>query len=361
MFYDPSFNRWSTRGTYLDPIFLDERGKLDISKVGCLNGAYNDRSHYRLFRRRTGEEHCDLDIIPMLRKGTMRDTRLLGHGWAPTASATVYFSNSARAYARYAEFYRFPSIFEATSGFSLSLNPIYRLRPEHLHSLEAAYIQDLRPLFRVHDGQKADFRLTWYRNITTDVIDRDTNLQSSNLDKQILSGIEAQARYDSGSIFADIGYAHVFTNRVCDETRALITDTTALGRIPTCVKYGFYTGYLLTQAAPDDSLNLTLGARLLDRRLEFGPRVTWYSQYKNALLDTLLNSPNPVSGYALNVPYAWGKSLTVDAYVRFRVDDRFTAELNGTNLTDHYYSDPLSRTLNPSPGRTLRLSLTGRL
>jgi len=51
----------------------------------------------------------------------------------------------------------------------------------------------------------------------------------------------------------------------------------------------------------------------------------------------------------------------MDAYVRFRVDDRFTAELNGTNLTDHYYSDPLSRTLNPSPGRTLRLSLTGRL
>lgn len=354
--YSPKLNQW-TLYSYLDPFYPNARGKITRSQIDCLNGAYSDSSRYR--PGYSGRSVCGIDEIFAFRNLTMADTRLSGHDWAPTASATAYLSDSARAYVRYAEYFRYPSLFESTSGFSQSLNADYPLRPEHLHSLEAAYIQDLRPLFRLGDGRKADFRLTWYRNVTTDVIDRNTNLQSSNLDKQILSGIEAQARYDNGSVFGDIGYAHVFTNRVCDETRALVTDSgsTWFGKIPACVKYGFYQGYLLTQAAPDDSLNLTLGARLLDRRLEFGPRFVWYSRYNNPLL----NSPDPVQGYALNVPYAWGRNLTVDAYVRFRVDDRFTAELNGTNLTDHYYSDPLSRTLNPSPGRTLRLSLTGRL
>jgi hemoglobin/transferrin/lactoferrin receptor protein len=34
------------------------------------------------------------------------------------------------------------------------------------------------------------------------------------------------------------------------------------------------------------------------------------------------------------------------------VNEHFTAELDGTNLTDRYYADPLTRSLNPAPGRT---------
>ena len=39
---------------------------------------------------------------------------------------------------------------------------------------------------------------------------------------------------------------------------------------------------------------------------------------------------------------------------------RFSAELVGTNLNDRCYADPLTRSLMPAPGRTVRLSLTGR-
>ncbi|MGU3314131.1 TonB-dependent receptor [Sphingomonas sp. M6A6_1c] len=339
-----------------DIFYADQDGKITRSQNPCLNGFYNSDPHY-------DPTHCGISTLFRSRTATWADTRQSGRDWAPMVSATAYLSGAARAYVRYTEAFRYPSLFESTTGFSQSFNPLGSLKPEHVHALEAAYIQDLRPLLRLHEGQKADVRLTWYRNVTTDVMDRNTNLQSSNLDKQILSGIELQARLDRGNLFGELGYAHVFTNKVCDQNRAITTDTTnsGLDRISDCVKYGFYQGYLLTQAAPDDSLNLTLGARMFDRRLEFGPRLTWYSQYNNPLLDTLLNSKDTVDGYALNVPYSWGRNLTVDAYVRFRVDDRFTAEINGTNLTDHYYSDPLSRTLNPAPGRTLRLSLTGRL
>src|SRR3546814_14542569 len=52
--------------------------------------------------------------------------RRSGHGWAPSASATVYLSGSSRAYLRYAQAYRFPSMFESTVGFSASLNPLSR-------------------------------------------------------------------------------------------------------------------------------------------------------------------------------------------------------------------------------------------
>src|SRR3546814_4078719 len=91
--------------------------------------------------------------------------RRSGDGWAPSASATVYLSGSSRAYLRYAQAYRFPSMFESTVGFSASLNPLSDLKPERIHSWEAAFIQDLRPLFNLYDeDQHADLKLTCYHN-----------------------------------------------------------------------------------------------------------------------------------------------------------------------------------------------------
>lgn len=286
--------------------------------------------------------------------------RKSGHGWAPMASATVYFSGSSRAYLRYAEAYRFPSMFESTVGFSASFNPLAELKPEHLHSWEAAYVQDLRGLFGLRGAdQAADIKLTWYHNTTRNVIERTTRLMFSNIDRQVIAGLELQARYDNGRFFTEIGAGHMLTNKVCDESVAIQMDNGS-GRVPTCVKYGFQGGYLLTQATPEDTINWTLGGRFLQRRLEIGGRLTWYSEYDNPLLAELIGGDNPIDGYALNVPYAWGATLTLDAYVKFRLNERFSAELVGTNLTDRYYADPLTRALNPAPGRTVRLSLTGR-
>src|SRR3546814_7966930 len=67
-----------------------------------------------------------------------------------------------------------------------------------------------------------------------------------------------------------------------------------------------------------------------------------------------------VGGCVLNIPFTWDEILTFDAYAKFRINERFTAELTGLNLNNRYYLDPLSRSLLPAPGRTVRLSLTGR-
>ena len=317
----------------------------------CLNGSLGSVANYLA-------QSCV--VIPRFTNATVSEAkRKSGHGWSPTLSATAYFSGASRAYLRYAHAYRFPSMFESTIGFSASINPLHDLKPERIRSWEAAWIQDLRPLFRLGEGQHADLKLTWYYNATRDVIERDTSLMFSNIDKQVIAGFEVQARYDDGRFFTDLSAGHMTTNRVCDENIATTLDP-ARGRVPDCVKYGFIAGFLLTQATPEDTINWTAGGRFFQRRLELGGRFTWYSGYDNPQLAEFTKTNDCVGGCALNIPYVWGEIITLDAFAKFRISERFSAELSGLNLTDRYYLDPLSRSLLPAPGRTVRLSLTGR-
>lgn len=287
--------------------------------------------------------------------------RKSGHGWTPTASASAYLSKSSRAYVRYAEALRFPSMFESTIGFSASINPLIDLKPERIKSWEAAFIQDLRPLFGLRgEDQRADLKLTWYHNTTHDVIERSTNLMFSNIDRHVIVGFELQARFDNGHFFTDLSIGHMTKNQVCEESRAATMDASQ-GRVPDCVKYGFISGYLLTQATPEDTVNWTVGGRFFDKRLEVGGRLTWYSKYDNPQLAYFTNyEEGCIGACGFNIPYTWSEIITVDAYARFRINDRFSAELVGTNLNDRYYLDPLSRSMLPAPGRTVRVSLTGR-
>ena len=151
------------------------------------------------------------------------------------------------------------------------------------------------------------------------------------------------------------------TNQVCDESAAALADRKN-GSVPDCVKYGFPDGFLLTQATPEQTVNWTMGGRFLDKRLELGGRLTYYSRYNNPFFERIANLPREqqIDVYSLNVPFSWGAIVTADAYVRYNLNNRFSAELVGTNLNDRYYADPLTRSLMPAPGRTVRLSLTGR-
>mgnify|MGYP003582355050 CR=1 FL=1 len=329
----------------------DENGRFSRADNICLNGSLNTVAGYNGVCRIAQNRLTSVAITEAKRKSA--------HGWTPSVSATVYLSGTSRLYARYAEALRFPSMFESTIGFSASINPFYDIKPERMRSWEAAWIQDLRPLFGlIGEGQHADLKLSWYHNTTRNVIERNNQFLFTNIDKQVIAGFELQARFDNGRIFADIGAGHMTKNDVCDENSAVMRDP-SLGRVPNCVTYGFPAGYLLTQATPETSVNLHVGARFFERRLELGGRMAWYSQYDNPSFASFLAEGVP--GLGLNIPYSWGEIVTFDAYAKFRLNDRFLAELVGTNLNNRYYLDPLSRSLNPAPGRTVRLSLTGRL
>ncbi|WP_314373661.1 TonB-dependent receptor domain-containing protein [Sphingomonas paucimobilis] len=340
---------WEEAGPVWRP---DAQGRYSRAGNPCLNGSLKSVAG--------NDGTCRLqnivEVVPITAP------RRSDHRWAPSLSATVYADEHTRAYARYIETWRFPSMFESTLGFSASFNPLAPLQPEHARLYEVGLVRDLRSLLHLNqEDQRADIKLTFYRNRISNVVERSTNLQFSNIREQTIAGIEAEARIDTGGFYTQVGAAFMTTNQVCDESAAALADRKN-GSVPDCVKYGFPDGFLLTQATPEQTVNWTMGGRFLDKRLELGGRLTYYSRYNNPFFERIANLPREqqIDVYSLNVPFSWDAIVTADAYVRYNLNNRFSAELVGTNLNDRYYADPLTRSLMPAPGRTVRLSLTGR-
>lgn len=288
-----------------------------------------------------------------------RNERHRDHAWLPTFSATVRFSPAARAYLRYSEAVRFPSMFESTIAFSSSLNPLYPLKPEHAYNYELGYVHNLSGLFG--NTADADVKLAYYVHKTRNVIERDAYFMFDNIDKQTIRGIELQARFDNRRFFTDLGISRILENEVCDESSAVRLDADQ-GRVPNCVQDGFVSGYLLTQATPKLSVNWSLGTRLFDERLELGSRIVHYQRHDNpdlqAYRDRLIAGGSSLLWQ--NVPFTWGNITTVDAYARWRFNQHASVELVGSNLGNRYYVDPATRSTLPAPGRTIKLGITAR-
>ncbi len=288
-----------------------------------------------------------------------RNSRRRDHAWLPTFSATAHLSPAARAYVRYSEAVRFPSMFESTIAFSGSLNPLHALKPEHAYNYEVGYVHNLSALFG--NTADADVKLAYYVHKTRDVIERDGNFLFDNIDKQTIRGIELQARFDNRRFFTDLGITRTLENEVCDESTAVLLDANR-GLVPNCVQDGFVGGYLLTQAIPRLSINGSLGTRLFDERLELGSRIVHYQRHENpdlqAYRDRLLSGGSGLLWQ--NVPFTWGNITTVDAYARWRFNEHASVELVGSNLGNRYYADPATRSTLPAPGRTLKLGVTAR-
>jgi len=151
-----------------------------------------------------------------------------------------------------------------------------------------------------------------------------------------------------------LSVAHVLKNKVCDENSAMLLDPS--GRTPNCVDDGFLGGYLVGMAMPEWSANLGIGARFLDRRLEVGGRVIYYKGHDSKFHSNYAG--NPMVSYYLNTPLSWDDIVTYDAYVNYKLTDDVNVELVGTNLSNLYYLDPLTRSAMPAPGRTLKIGLT---
>lgn len=242
-----------------------------------------------------------------------------------------------------------PSMFETTVEFSAS--PVYRgsaLKPERGTSIEVGYIHDLTEWFEA--ANFADFKIAYFRNDIKDVIDRDQAFSLRNIDKQKVSGLELQSRYDSGKFFADFSASYFLKNEVCDESTAISQDP-YYGRINSCVKDGFYNSYLRNMTPPKYALNLTVGGRFFNEKLEVGTRVLHHAGSKNTDRENF----GDIAPWQTNVPIHWGKVTTLDAWVNYNFDETTSMEVVATNLTNQYYLDPLTRSHFPTPGRTIRV------
>lgn len=274
--------------------------------------------------------------------------------WQPVISATAWITDEARVYARYAKTQRMPSMFESTVGFSA--NPIYLgtgLKPEKGTNIEIGYVHDFSALLGA--DRFADVKIAWFRNSIKDVIDRDQFFSLRNIDKQVIEGLEIQSRYDNGRFFADFSASYFLKNEVCDNSTAISMDP-YYGRISSCVKDGFYNSYLRNMTPPKYALNLTMGGRFMDNKLEVGTRILHHAGSKNTDKENF----GDIAPWQTNVPVHWSKATTLDAWVNYAIDETTTMEVVATNLTNQYYLDPLTRSHFPAPGRTIRIGFNMR-
>ncbi|PCJ29296.1 MAG: TonB-dependent receptor [Gammaproteobacteria bacterium] len=335
--------------------YSDADGNYDRATNPCTNGGLDNVAYLSACR-----------ALAVKSSEAQKAQKQKDHGWVPHLTAAYEISQHSRVYFKYAEAIRYPSMFESTIGFSANTRS-FSLKPEHAYNWELGYVHDLTQW--LPNAEYADIKLTYYQNLTKDVIERDENLTFNNVDEQRIKGIELDFRYDSGRYFTQLGVNYTLQNQICDEDSAAQLSAIDLFRanndpIPTCFDYGFPGGYQLAQATPKLSANWSLGGRFLKRRLELGSRFTYYKEYENDDLDWYIDNVgtpgNPGFRYSFNTAYSWDEVIIVDAYARYNVNDDLIVELSGSNLSDQYYVDPATRSALAAPGRTLKLSLTAR-
>ncbi|EJD6673730.1 TonB-dependent receptor, partial [Providencia rettgeri] len=149
-------------------------------------------------------------------------------------------------------------------------------------------------------------------------------------------------------------------NEVCDDSEPAKVDIGNQYNISQCTTAGFPGGFLRTQLQPKYAINSNLGMRFMDESLEVGTRLRYTSSVQNKDEKKMMQRYPGSYSMANNSPMHWTPTLTADAYARYQIDKNINVEFLVTNLTDRYYIDPLTRSMMPAPGRTLRLGLNAQ-
>lgn len=294
-----------------------------------------------------------------------------GQAWTPVLSATAKLTKFGTGFVRFAQTTRFPNIYELTSSSivggdamegTLALNGASK--PERSTNWEVGYAHNMTQF--LPGLGFADARISYYHTVIQDFIDRTLNLDTIQFDRKKTSGLEFQSRFDTGHVFGSLGGTYRLKQELCDKDYASSMDP-FYNRIPTCMTGGFPGTYSGSSLLPKYSLNMLLGARSLNDRLEYGWRGTYHAGAKNKQLDSLLgdstvsannNTTSDMWFRGGQDMFYWKPVVLHDLYVQFRMDKNISFSLNIVNVTDQYYLDPMAKTVMPGPGRTFTAGMT---
>ena len=287
-----------------------------------------------------------------------------GHAWSPVLSATARIGKFGTGFARYAQTTRFPSIYELTSSSvvdgagtlgTLAVNGASK--PERSTNFEIGYAHNLAQFFP--SLALADARISYYNTEIKDFIDRTAYMDTIQFDKKKTQGIELQSRFDSGRFFGGLGGTYRLKQEICDKDFASSMDP-FYNRIPTCVEGGFPGSYSGMSLQPKYSINMELGTRLLNERLQIGWRGTYHTGAENKQLNGLLSNADIQKVWFRGGRDAlyWKSVMLHDLYASFQMSKKVAFNLNIINLTDQYYMDPMSKNVIPGPGRTITAGMT---
>jgi len=286
--------------------------------------------------------------------------RLTAHSWSPMLAVSYDLTDNGRLFARFARATRFPSIYEATTTNVNLLYPHsteFHLKPERSTNWEIGYSFNFAPYAkRLKAG---DVRLTYYNNTIKNAIDITENKNLTQYDKKQSAGIELQSRLDSGKWFAAFGANYRLRQRVCDKTTAWNYDIYN-NRIPECIDGGFGATRFYQTMQPKYSINLDIGTRRLNNRLELGMRGIYHSTVSTKQQDKLAAQGLARILEATGRPYHWRAALVFDMYGKYQIGKNFGLNFGITNLTNRYYLDPMSNVPIPAPGRTVTLGIKAK-
>lgn len=262
-------------------------------------------------------------------------------GWAPIVSLMVEPVSGLQLYLRHAQALRAPSLFESTGygqGISFRPNPFDRLKPEHARNSEIGINLQADSMFT--EGDHFQAKLAWFNQRIDDYITRGTRdligFTMENIDQALFRGFELSSRYDAGRVFAELSGSWYTHRQFCADGK--------------CLGGGSPSGYVQSHIPPRSSANLSLGSHWLDGRLTVGTRLTHIGERAAMQM--------PIGSSITTVD--WAQYTLVDLFGSYRITPRLSVDAAVDNLGDRYYMDALTLGLMPSPGRTVRLSLTSR-
>ena len=271
-------------------------------------------------------------------------------GSAPLVAVTWKPTDKLMVYLRHAEALRMPSLFENTSGWSVSPALDIPLKPEHAKNNELGLSYVDKSLFNNQHQLRA--KIAYFDNHVDDYLTRTTRnafeerqqgldfFRLRNIKSLDLEGIEVDVSYDATTWLAEFKatkYNHIEVCHIGSYVRFYCTD------------WGIENSYVNNMIPPDWHASLHLGARLLEQRLEFGARATFIGN-RNSV-------PRYNAETGFNPPVLWESYRTFDLYAKYKFNDQVTIDFTIDNVTDRYYLDALSLGLVPAPGRTARFGL----
>ena len=285
---------------------------------------------------------------------------LKASAWSPVIAVSYDLTDNGRLFARFAQATRFPSIYEATTtnvNLLEAYNTEFNLKPERSTNWEVGYSFNFAPYRqRLKHG---NIRLTYYSNTIKNAIDITENKNLTQYDKKQTSGIELQSRIDSGKWFAAFGANYRLKQRTCDKSTAFNYDVYN-NRIPECIDGGFGATRFYQTMQPKYSLNLDVGTRRFNNRLELGVRGIYHSTVDTDQQDELARQGLARIMQASGRPYHWRSALVWDAYGRYNFGKNLSMNFSVSNLTNRYYLDPMSNVPIPAPGRAVTVGFTGK-
>ncbi|PRB81385.1 TonB-dependent receptor domain-containing protein [Pseudomonas sp. MYb185] len=327
-------------------------GAVDMSRI-TIDNPYGSRVYARLGQGRAWE-------MPEEQSG---------HAWSPVLGATARVTPFGTMFLRYAQTTRFPSVNELTSGAIIDgAGTVGNMvvngarKPERSINWEVGYAHDLTEFFP--GLGVADARISYYDTQIKDFIDRGLLYDVIQFDQKKSRGVELQSRFDNGRFFGNLSGTYRLEQKLCDKDYASGMDP-YYNRIPSCMTGGFPGTYSGNSLQPRYSIDLGLGTRLFNERLELGWRSVYHAGAQNKQLDKLLGSEEGSADYLARDAwfrggldtFLWRSVLLHDVYANFNVTQEVALNLGVTNITDEYYLDPMSKNLLPGPGRTVTAGL----